>query len=184
MRSIVIVVTVFVCSLMCVLSVLTIDSFTLQKDEIERALDFATEQTVYRCLESSVTKQDDVISIATETFSSCINSDRGDLTLYILYADENAIDLAVSFVYTQYNGTKKEISSRKTAIKDWENGDIQPIVRIISEKYLEETPERGGLKENSVWKSSNVLQTVLANKCVDGVWTNVLQAVVIKTTAS
>lgn len=181
MRSIVVVITVFICSVMCVLSVLTIDSFTLQKDELERALDFATEQAIHRCIEDGITDADEVAFVAIEAFRSQINSDKGNLVLYVLHADENIVDLAVSFTYTQYNGTKKEIVNRKTAIKDWENDDLHPVVRLINEKYIDESPERGGLKENSVWRFNNTLKNVLSNKQVDGVWLNVQQAVTIKT---
>lgn len=181
MRSIVVTCSVFVCCVLAIVTVLTIGSYDLQRDEIERAVDYALEQTVRRCMEESISGRNEVAVVAANSFKSQINSKRGTLDLYILYADENIVDMYVSFVYTQYNGTEKEITCRKTIIKDWEDDDAEPIIRMISEKYLNQSPERGGLKENSVWKTNPLLKTILSNKQTDGEWENIQRIINIKT---
>ena len=180
MRSIIVVITTFVCCVVTIASVLTIDSYTLQKNEIECAMDFALEQTVRNCLEEGTTDLNSVANKAITIFQSQINSERGDLILYVLHADENIVDMYASFTYTQYNGTKKEVTKRKTVIKDWEDDENDFSIRMISEKYLNEAPERGGLKENSVWKTDTLLSTVLGNQQVDGEWKTVQKVVAVK----
>lgn len=167
MRSITVVIVTFFFSIMSLITLLTVDSYLLQKDEITKAMDYALEQT----MRESISDPDEIAIRTVENFKSQIRSKRGTLTVYVLYADENIIDLSISFSYTQYNGTKKEIEERKTIIRDWEDGKKnESIIRMISAKYLNETPEKGGLKENSIWKTNSLLQTVLEKEKVGGKW--------------
>lgn len=175
MRTAAVVISIFLTSFLCIITVLTIGSYTLQKDEIEKALDFALVQTMRTCAEEQIVNPDTIANKAKDNFDSQINSKRGSLKLYVLYADENVIDLAVEFSYTQYNGTKKKISCRETIIKDWSvDSPAEYTIRGISKKYLNEAPERGGLTENSVWKQSSeyktLLQNIFANTKVGSEW--------------
>ena len=167
MRSIIVIVVTFFFCIMTLISIVTIDSYVLQKDEIERAVDFALEQT----MQDSITDPNEIAIRTVENFKSQINSKNGTLSVYVLYADENIIDLAISFSYMQYNGTKKEIETRETIIRDWEEGkENESVVRMISRDYLYKSSDKGGLKENSVWKSSELLKIILEKEKVEGVW--------------
>ena len=169
MRSFIVIVVTFFFCIMTLLSIMTIDSYVLQKDEIERAMDFALEQT----MQDPITDPDEIAIKTIENFQSKINSKKGTLSVYVLYADDNIIDLAIQFSYTQINGTKKEIEVRETIIKDWETGkEDEFIVRMIGKEYLSKAPENGGLKENSIWKSIPLLQIVLENEKIEGKWEN------------
>ncbi len=182
MRSVIVVLTTFMCCFICIFTIMTIGSHNLQNDEIERAMDYALEQTARKCIEEQIKDDDSIVFVAADAFQSQINSNRGTLVLSVLYADENIVDLHAAFVYTQYNGTEKEITKRKTIIRDWEEDyELDAIIRGISEKYLNVSPDAGGLKANSVWKTDSLLQTVLGNKQVDGVWENVQLTVEMKT---
>ena len=169
MRSIIVnLVALFFC-LISLLSILTIDSYVLQQDEIERAMDFTLQET----MNDPVTDPNEIALKVVQTMQTQIQSNRGTCVVYVLYADDNIIDLAVSFSYTQYNGTKKEIEKRKTIIKDWEDGkENEAVVRRIGKEFLNKSPENGGLKENSVWKTNNLLKTVLEKEKTGMSWGN------------
>lgn len=169
MRSIIVIIVTFFFTMFCVLSILTIDSYVLQCDEIEKAMDFTLEQT----MQDPVSDPNEIALKIVKTMQSQINSDRGTFTVTVLYADDNIIDLAVSLSYTQYNGTKKIIERRKTIVRDWEKGkENEAVIRKIGKEFLTEAPENGGLKENSVWKTDNLLQTVLEKEKVGIRWEN------------
>lgn len=175
MRSIIVILVTFFFCIMSFLSILTIDTYVLQQDEIEKAMDFALEQT----MQDSITDPDEIAIKTIENFSSQINSKRGTLAVHVLHADDNIIDLAISLSYTQYNGTKKEIEKRKTIIKDWEEGkEKEAVIRMIGKEYLYTTPANGGLKENSVWKTDMLLQNVLEKGKVGEVWDAQLEFVI------
>ena len=112
MRSVVTAIVSFVCCVLTLVTIMTIGSFNLQRDELVRAVDFAAKQTVRQCAAEGITKESEIESVLVNAFKSQINSKKGTLKLYILYADENAVDIAADFTYTQYNGTEKKISCR------------------------------------------------------------------------
>lgn len=186
MRSAAVVITIFVCSFLCIITVLTVGSYSLQKDEIERALDYALVQTARSCVDEQITNPNDIAEKTKEMFASQIKGKRGTLKLFVLHADENIIDLAVSFSYKQYNGTKKEIHCRETVIKDWaEESPNNFVLRGISKKYLNEAPERGGLMSDSIWKKEgteqkNLLQTVFSNEQNNNEWKTIQKQFIIK----
>lgn len=172
MRSGVTVIITFLCCILSIVTILTVGSFTLQRDEIERAMDFTAKQTARQCIEEGIENKSEIEATLANTFTSQINSKNGTLILYVLHADENIVDIASDFVYTQINGSEKRISCRKTYIKDWEEDkEEESEFRFINDKYASQTPENGGLKRFSVWKYDNMLETVLENEQLeDGSW--------------
>lgn len=163
MRSVIVLMTTVIFCVVTIFSVLTISSYTLQKNELENAMNIALDQTVRSCIESKITDANEIASTATSNFKNHISSKRGTLVLSVLYADENIVDMYASFTYTQYNGSSKVITVRKTVVRDFTDGEDDFIIRQISKKYLSETPERGGLKENSAWRTNSTLKNTLKN---------------------
>ena len=168
MRSVIVVMTAVILCVVTVFSVLTISNRNLQKNELENALDIALDQSVRSCVEEGITDANGIANTAVVNFKNYVASKRGTLVISVLYADENIVDLYASFTYTQYNGSEKVFSARKTVIRDWTEGEEDFIIRQISEKYLNESAERGGVKEDSVWRTNatlkNKLKEVLTNK--------------------
>lgn len=161
MRSVIVITTIVLLCVVTIFSVLTISSYTLQKNELENAMDIALDQTVRNCIEAKITNASEIANTAASNFKNYISSKRGTLVFSVLYADENIMDLYASFTYTQYNGSNKVITARKTVVRDWTEGEEDFIIRQISKKYLSETQERGGLKENSVWRTNSTLKSTL-----------------------
>lgn len=174
MRSGVTVIVTFLCCIVGLVTVLTIGSFTLQENEIERAMDFTVKQVARHCMDEGVEDVFEIETLLANTFSSQINSKNGNLTFFVLYADANLIDVDAEFSYKQFNGTKKTISCRKTYIRDWEKDkEEEAELRFISEKYAYEPTEDGGLKADSIWRYDTTLENVFKNKkLANGTWEN------------
>lgn len=181
MRSGVVVITTFMCCFLALICIMTIGNYNLQRDELERAIALTAEQTLRRCEAEGITDENEIASVATETFSSLINSKKGTLHFYVLYADKNAIDIAAEFSYKQYNGTQKNLSFRKTCIIDWEEGlEEDAKMRFVSDACLVESAENGGLKDNSVWKSEGVLADILNNQKNSDEWNDYVSCAELK----
>lgn len=182
MRSGMVAITTFLCCVLAVIAVMTVGSFNLQRDELERAVDFCVKQTARECIAKEIEDKEEIEAIAANAFSSQINSKKGTLNLFILYADKNVIDIAANFSYSQYNGSVKRISCRKTLIRDWEDGkENEGETRFINKDYAKKAPEGGGLKENSVWKDDSLLDYIFANKQYeDGSWESYENVVELK----
>lgn len=172
----------FLCCFIAIVTVMTIGSYTVQRDELERAVAFATEEAVRQCVENEVTNETEVSNIVQDKLVDKVKSKNGQLTLYILHAEKDLIDVAVRFEYAQYNKSKKVITKRVTVIRDWEEGkENEAEIRFISAKYFAKAESSGGLKNDSVWRKTAILNNVLNNKQnEDGTWTTFLQMTSIK----
>lgn len=172
MRSGITIVMTFLCCFLVVVGIMTIGSYILQKDEMEKSVAFATEDAVRYCVENNVNSEEQIADIVRNKLIDQIKSKRGTIDLYVLYANKDLIDVAVTLKYNQYNHSDKTITKRVTVIRDWEEGkENKADVRLISAKYFVKAPEMGGLKTNSVWRKDTILNEVLNNKQKsDGTW--------------
>lgn len=182
MRAGITAIVTFVSCFLALITIMTIGSYNLQKDELQRATDFAVKQTVRQCIAEEIEDENKIASMIVQSFKSQVNSKNGTLDVYVLHADKNIIDVGVMFKYKQYNGSEKSIACRSTVIRDWEEGKEEGAeIRFISQKYFNKSPDEGGLKENSIWKTDATLFHTLTNTASsNGNWTNFSKKVQIK----
>ena len=64
----------FICCFLTIVTMMTIGSFNLQRDELEKAINFTVRQTAKQCLAEDIKNTEDVCSIITKTFNYQINS--------------------------------------------------------------------------------------------------------------
>ena len=62
----------FVCCLLCIVTVLTIGSYNLQRDELERAVALAAKQTARQCLSEGITDNEHINLVALKVIVSGI----------------------------------------------------------------------------------------------------------------